>query len=60
MATSLDQPGALLLFGLYLHTKQGAPKQKGVVIFFEFDQIDSSFLDYLPTSRQDLPRDAWR
>ena len=49
MATSPDQPGALLLFDLFLHTKQGAPKQKGVAIFFAFEQIDPSFLDYLPT-----------
>ena len=45
----LDQPGALLLFCVFSRTKQGAPKRKGVVIFFAFEQIDSSFLNYLPT-----------
>ena len=48
MATSPDQPGALLLFWFLFTHQARCTEAKGSRDFFAFEQINSSFLDYLP------------
>ena len=46
--SDLTSPVLCCCFAFFLHTKQGAPKE-GSCDFFVFAQIDSSYLDHLPS-----------